>query len=462
MSVSNWHLARTVSSLGQLGVVSGTGLDQVFSRRLQDGDQSGLIRHALSHFPFPKMAGRVLDELFVPGGKPKAAVYKPLPLPYAKEKRKFYELCILSNFVEVFLAREGHDHPVGINYLEKIRMPHLPSLYGAMLAGAAVVIVGAGIPMDFPHAIAAFSRHQPASYPLPVAGATSAFAGAVLRFDPADFIEAGIVLPELNVPDFLPIVSTDALATILMRKVGEGIQGFVVEGATAGGHNAPPRGRHAMTEDGQPVYGARDLPDLSVFRKLGLPFWLAGGCGSREALARACSEGAAGVQVGTPFALCSDSGLAPEMRLALLEQARAGRTRVFTDPLASPTGFPFKVAALPGTLSDEAVYQQRVRRCDLGFLQDPYVRADGTVGYRCAAEPIEAYLAKGGSREDTIGRTCICNGLMSAAGYPQVLADGTHEPPILTLGDDYLNIHRFFRAGNPVFSAADVVRDILG
>jgi nitronate monooxygenase len=57
------------------------------------------------------------------------------------------ELCIAANFVEVFLAREGHTHPVGINYLEKVQIPHLPSIYGAMLAGAGYVLMGAGIPV---------------------------------------------------------------------------------------------------------------------------------------------------------------------------------------------------------------------------------------------------------------------------------------------------------------------------
>ena len=66
-------------------------------------------------------------------------------------------LSIAANFVEIFLAREGHAGPVGINFLEKIQMPHLPSLYGAMLAGAAVVIVGAGIPLEFPAAMAALA-----------------------------------------------------------------------------------------------------------------------------------------------------------------------------------------------------------------------------------------------------------------------------------------------------------------
>jgi hypothetical protein len=55
--------------LGQLGVVSGTGLDQVLARRLQDGDLGGEVRRALAHFPFPQMAHRILDMFFVPGGR---------------------------------------------------------------------------------------------------------------------------------------------------------------------------------------------------------------------------------------------------------------------------------------------------------------------------------------------------------------------------------------------------------
>ena len=40
--VSNWRLARAVSWLGQLGVVAGTALDEIMSRRLQDGDAEAL------------------------------------------------------------------------------------------------------------------------------------------------------------------------------------------------------------------------------------------------------------------------------------------------------------------------------------------------------------------------------------------------------------------------------------
>ncbi len=67
--VSNWRLAQAVSRIGQLGVVSGTGLDVILARRLQDGDPEGHVRRALNNFPFPKMVQRILDTYFIPGGK---------------------------------------------------------------------------------------------------------------------------------------------------------------------------------------------------------------------------------------------------------------------------------------------------------------------------------------------------------------------------------------------------------
>ena len=51
--VSNWRLANAVSRLGQLGVVSGTALDVIVSRRLQDGDEGGHMRRAIAAFPVP-------------------------------------------------------------------------------------------------------------------------------------------------------------------------------------------------------------------------------------------------------------------------------------------------------------------------------------------------------------------------------------------------------------------------
>jgi nitronate monooxygenase len=249
---------------------------------------------------------------------------------------------------------------------------------------------------------------------------------------------------------------------MLLRKAGGSVEGFVIEGPLAGGHNAPPRGQLHLTPDGQPIYGPRDVVNLEAMRKVGMPFWLGGACGSPEGLRAALAEGAAGVQVGTAFALCVESGLTSEVRLALIRKALEGEGRAFTDPVASPTGFPFKVAQLEGTLSEASVYEQRRRICEMGFLREAYRKDDGSVGFRCAAEPVSVYLAKGGKVEDTVGRKCICNGLFANIGLGQRLPGGGIEPCILTLGDDFANIGRFCTPEHPDYTAADVVRHLLG
>ena len=150
VAVSGWRLAQAVSRLGQLGVVSGTALAVVLARRLQLGDPGGDLRRAMAQFPIPQLSARVLQDYFVPEGKSSKAAFKPIAMPTARPRPALVELMVVSNFVEVFLAKEGHPGLVGINFLEKIQLPVLPSLYGAMLAGVDCVFMGAGIPREVP------------------------------------------------------------------------------------------------------------------------------------------------------------------------------------------------------------------------------------------------------------------------------------------------------------------------
>jgi len=73
--VSSWRLAQAVSQLGQLGVVSGTALDLIFARRLQDGDPGGHMRRGLDQFPISEIAERVWNRYYIPGGKSETAPY---------------------------------------------------------------------------------------------------------------------------------------------------------------------------------------------------------------------------------------------------------------------------------------------------------------------------------------------------------------------------------------------------
>lgn len=458
-AVSGWHLARTVSRLGQLGVVSGTALAVILARRLQLGDPDGQLRHALQRFPIPALAERVRAAYFVPGGKAPAAPFKPTVMPTLRPGAAFVELTVVANFVEVFLAKEGHDGLVGINLLEKIQLPTLPSLFGAMLADVDYVLMGAGIPRAIPGALDRLAAGQPAELRIDVEGAQ---AGEEFhtQFDPAAF--CGGVAPVLKRPRFLGIVASATLAITLARKSNGHVDGFVVEGETAGGHNAPPRGPLQLTASGEPLYGPRDVPDLEKIRALGLPFWLAGSYGRPGKLAEALARGAAGIQVGTAFAFCEESGIQPELKQRVIQLSRAGAVGVFTDPVASPTGFPFKVVQLEGTLAEAAQYAARTRICDLGYLRHPYRRADGTVGYRCPSEPVENYLKKGGTLADTHGRKCVCNGLTPTVGLGQVRSEADHELALMTAGDDVANVARFLKPGCDSYSAAEVMRQLLG
>lgn len=454
--VSHWRLANSVSRLGQLGVVSGTALDQILVRRLQDGDPDGHMRRALDHFPFPEMAARVRSAWFIEGGKAAGTPYKSPPMHSKDSPRHLKELTIIANFVEVWLAKEGHANPVGINFLEKAQLPHLPSIYGAMLARVDYVLMGAGIPIRIPGVLDAFAQHQPATYPLHVAGAGDP---VHLEFIPAEYMERP--LPPLNRPFFLPIIASNTLAVTLLRKSNGAVDGFIVEGPTAGGHNAPPRGKLQLSEAGEPIYGERDEVDLAKLRELGVPFWLAGGYGTPEKLREALAAGAAGIQVGTPFAFCRETGLSPDYRESVLQQVAAGTAKVFTDPVASPTNFPFKVVQLENSVAHPVTYAQRPRVCDLGVLREPYYTEDGKINYRCAAEPVATHEAKGGKPESTEGRKCLCNALLANIGLPQVRANGYVETGLITAGDSLTSVAAFLPEQGIDYSAADVLNKIL-
>jgi nitronate monooxygenase len=458
VAVSTWRLANAVSRLGQLGVVAGTALAEVLARRLQDGDPGGHMRRALRQFPFPEMADRVRQSYYIPGGKGSRESYRIPPL-YAKDSpTQIMELTVVANFVEIFLAREGHSNPVGINYLEKIQIPHLASIYGAMLAGVGYILMGAGIPVKIPGVLDCFVNHQPATYPLHAVGAQEGD-DVTVSFVPRQYMERH--LPPLARPKFLAIIASNVLAATLLKRANGRVDGFVIEGPTAGGHNAPPRGKAVFDAAGEPIYGERDRVDLGKIRELGLPFWLAGGYGSPEMLRQALDAGAAGVQVGTAFAYCRESGISAPLKQAVLARVVAGEARVSTDCAASPTNFPFKVARVEGSISEPEVYAARPRICDLGYLREAYRGDDGMVAFRCAGEPATVYKSKGGNPEDGVGKKCLCNALVATAGYPQVRSGKHVEPPVVTSGDDLPSIKRFLNGSGTSYTAADVIAKLM-
>jgi NAD(P)H-dependent flavin oxidoreductase YrpB (nitropropane dioxygenase family) len=345
-------------------------------------------------------------------------------------------------------------------------LPNLASLYGAMLAGVDYVIMGAGIPREIPGALDLLSQNLEASLKVPVVGSAPEDQ-FVTTFNPTEVLGEAFFKP-LKRPHFFPIVSSSTLALSLKKKSTGSIQGFIVESPLAGGHNAPPRGPMKLNDLGEPIYGERDKVCLEEMKALELPFWMAGYYATPEKIKEVCDQGAHGIQVGTLFAFCDESGFDKMLKEKVIQQIRNGQSPpngwVFTDPVSSPTGFPFKAVRLSDTVSEEAVYQSRMRICDLGYLRHAYKAEDGQVRQRCPAEPIKDYLKKGGSEEETKGRKCLCNALMADIGMAQKQSDHSFEKPLITAGDDLNNLFKILKscgsgkADAKSYTAADVVQ----
>lgn len=461
IAVSDWKLARTVSLTGQLGIVSGTAINSVLVRRLQDGDLDGNTRRALKAFPSQTIAQKIIDTFFIEGGRPKGQPYKRALMYNVVSPVALLQQTVAACFVEVWLAKEGHCGVVGVNLLEKIHLPNLACLYGAMLADTDYVIMGAGIPREIPGVLDLLAENKKASLKVPVAGGED----ALTYFDPQVVME-GMELKPLKRPYFFPIVSSATLALNLKKKSTGRVDGFIVEGPLAGGHNAPPRGQMQLNERGEPIYGVRDQVDLADMAALELPFWMAGDYATPDKMKAVRDQGAHGIQVGTLFAFSEESGVDRTLRLdaikTILNTNPPDGGWIFTDPRSSPTGFPFKAARLPGSISEKANYLNRKRICDLGYLRHTYKKPDGTLGQRCPAEPVADYIKKGGLEEDTVGRKCLCNALMADIGMAQIQADGTPEIHLLTAGDDLNNIGRLVKQGQGTYGATDVIGYLLG
>lgn len=471
--VSGWELARAVAMAGEklnepvLGVVSGTGLPTIMVGRLRNGDLNTI--EALEEFD--KRTGKKIGEGIINEYKPNRLKSPPKPevLMSSTTKEEIREkmtyLAVASAFVEVWLAKQGHSGPIGINLLEKIQLLHLPTLLGAMLAGVDYVLVGAGVPDQIPQVLKNFAKGLPASYRLELENEPKDLSKelkekvdkeATMTLDPTLFTSGR---KELKIPQFYAIISSNPLAQWLSRI--DGVNGYIIEGPLAGGHNAPPRVKNIFNEYGEPVYGEKDKVDLKKLKELGKPFYLAGAQATRKRFEEAIVNGAAGIQVGSLFALCEESGLRPDLKQQLIEEIIAEKLEVFADPNFSPSNYPFNVVKLPGTLSDPAVYVPRTRVCNAGYLVHVYLQPDGKIDFRCPAEPGNEYVRKGGKLKDTVGKGCLCNGLLATAGFAQSAAGlprGRKESPVVTFGKDWKSIRDFVISKGSHFTAEDVVR----
>lgn len=458
VGVSSWRLARRVAMTGEIGVVSGTCIDTVMVRELQEGDPH-FRREALKDYPDQAIVEHILDRYYIDGGKPSDRPYRLVPIHKFRPKLKSQRILAAAAYSEIVLAKSGHEGIAGINLMAKLKRYSLPCLYGAMLAGVDAVFIGAGIPMEEAKQIPRLAAGEPARLRLDVdtSAAEDVSETFYYEFDPAEILDDP---PQLAAPDFFPIISSDVLARIMSKKLPDGlISGWVIEGPVAGGHNAPPRNK-TYDDDGNPVYDERDAANLDRMKALGLPFYLAGGRGSPEKLREALEQGAAGIQVGSLFSLAEESGYSSEDTRRIIRAVHNDRLEVQTDGRISPTGFPFKVLHIDGEPTAREQASLRSRICDLGYLRKPYLDEKGRLRGRCAAAPVDEYVRKGGDREETKGRACLCNALFANIDLPQEREEGT-EQQIFTGGDQLRDLP-LGSVDAPCYTAEDVIRYLYG
>ena len=335
-----------------------------------------------------------------------------------------------ANFVEVFLAKEGHDGVVGINYLRKIELP-LPFALLRRDAGRRRLRPGGGGQPLRPPRPGAPARRRTRTSPgrSGSRGPRSADGDRAVAVSPRSLVPAATA--PLAAPAVLAIVASVDLATGLAGDPPS--PGRTASSSRARAPAATTRrraDRGGSSRGPAAVYDDRDArghPRHRRPRPAGLARRLLRQ--RPRVCAGASPYGAVGVQVGTAFALCQESGFDADLK----QPGARRRWRAGDVSRAQPTGGSRRPGSRSGswswtaTLSDPQVEADRQRVCDLGVLRSPYRNADGRVDYRCPAEPVDH--------------------LRPAQGRPR----GQHRGP-------HLPVQRPARLGRPAPAAAARVR----
>lgn len=266
----------------------------------------------------------------------------------------------------------------GINIMVALVRDYEDSVRGALDAGIDVIISGAGLPMTLP------SVKPPGDTAL------------------------------------IPIVSSARALELICRKwerSGYRPDGVVLEGPLAGGHLG-----FKFDELDLDSNRLESLlpPVKETAQKHGdFPVIVAGGIFTHRDIVRFLQAGADGVQMGTRFLATEESGATPEYKQAVVN---AGKEDIIvTQRPRSPCGLPFRVIRQAPMLVS-AQNNARRPRCDKGYV----LLRDKNGGYLpCPAN------------SDSGDFFCICNGLLSSAGY-----NGDREEPLYTVGSNGYRIDR--------------------
>ncbi|MBP6941147.1 MAG: nitronate monooxygenase [Syntrophorhabdaceae bacterium] len=258
----------------------------------------------------------------------------------------------------------------GINIMVAIARDYNDSVKGAIDAGADVIISGGGIPLGLP----------------------------AIK-DPGDTA-------------LIPIVSSARALQLICKKwerAGYRPDAVVLEGPLAGGHLG-----FAFDQIGLESNKLENL--FSPVKEVaemhgGFPVIVAGGIYNHDDIVRFIRMGADGVQMGTRFLATEESSASPDYKRAVVNAGK--EDIVVAQRPGSPCNMPFMVIRQSPMFID-SLQGQRKPKCDKGYILSK--DREGCFN-RCAA------------KENSESSFCICNGLLSSAGY-----NPDAEKPLYTVG----------------------------
>ncbi len=256
----------------------------------------------------------------------------------------------------------------------------------------------------------------------------------------ADFIISGAGLP-LNLPAIqppkdtalIPIVSSARALELICKKwerLGYRPDAVVLEGPLAGGHLG-----FKMDQIDLESNKLENLlpPVKDMARKYGdFPVIVAGGIYTHDDIVRFVKMGADGVQMGTRFLATEESSASSLYKKAVVD---AKEEDIFVaDKPGSPCGLPFRV------IKQSPMYQSSLKRlrqpkCDKGYV---------------LLKDSEGKFTRCPAKENNEDFFCICNGLLSSAGY-----NPEKEEPLYTVGTNASRIDK-------IVSVKTVMDELVG
>lgn len=293
-----------------------------------------------------------------------------------KKKVNTYEAA----YEEVSLSKAGGGF-AGINIMVALVRDYEDSVRGAIDAGADVIISGAGLPLNLP-------AIQP----------------------PGDTA-------------LIPIVSSARALELICRKwerLGYRPDAVVLEGPLAGGHLGF-KIDQIDTESNRLENLLPPVKDMAM--KYGdFPVVVAGGIYTHTDILKFVKMGADGVQMGTRFLATEESSASAEYKQAVVNVRE--EDIIVADKPGSPCGLPFRVIK-QSPMYVSTLKRLREPKCDNGYvlLKD----AEGKFTRCPAKESNENYF-------------CICNGLLSSAGY-----NSDKEEPLYTVGTNAYRIDKIIK-----------------